>query len=68
MLAASSAGPTPDSDYAPPAYSPLGINRSSSLTLVGVGEEDVLSKENSSNYCYDKFSFSIILENKDLRR
>ena len=67
MLAASSAGPTPDSDYAPPAYSPLGINRSSSLIQVGVGESDVLSRENSSYYCYDKFSSSSILENKDLR-
>ena len=33
VLAASSAGPTPDSDYAPPAYSSLGKNRPSSFSI-----------------------------------
>ena len=37
VLAASSAGPTPDSDYAPPAYSSLGINSPSSFSNSNMG-------------------------------
>ena len=74
VLAASSAGPTPDSDYAPPAYSSLGKIGPVVLvfaTRVGdspppfSGEYNLLRAGDSSNFCV--IGDFVFLELKDLQ-